>query len=86
MKEFLEEEKLKFCLSGIENDGGRFIDFDGTVEWIENHDTRLINFVLDEVKREVEKKSFTGTIGYYDELKVVSFKDISTIIDQLKLK
>lgn len=44
------------------------------------------NKVLDEVKREVEKKSFTGTIGYYDELKVVSFKDISTIIDQLKLK
>lgn len=34
--------------------------------------------LLDEVKREVEKKAGEGTL--------VSIKDISTIIDQLKLK
>ena len=79
LQQFLDSERVQFS-------GSTFYTTTQVREWVKDHDTRLINKVLDEVKREVEKKSFTGTIGYYDELKVVSFKDISTIIDQLKLK
>lgn len=79
LQQFLDSERVQFS-------GSTFYTTTQVREWLKDHDTRLINKVLDEVKREVEKKSFTGTIGYYDELKVVSFKDISTIIDQLKLK
>ena len=79
LQQFLDSERVQFS-------GSTFYTTTQVREWLKDHDTRLINKVLDEVKREVEKKSFTGTIGYYDELKVVSFKDISTIIDQLRLK
>lgn len=65
LQQFLQLESEKFAEAMIDKE-----------DWfLSDHDTRLINKVLDEVKREVEKKC------YDDEIQV-----FSTIIDQLKLK
>lgn len=61
---------------------------------IKRNNTRLINFVLDKVKEEVEKleycskccspKEYCHNWGEYES--AVSTKEISTIIDNIKIK
>lgn len=84
LKEFLEEER---------EDTIKDLFFDGKStndvrESIINHDTRLINKILDEVKDKVNKLD-TEQINY--GLDTVSFPmiikiDVLNILDQLKLK
>ena len=51
--------------------------------WLKDHDTRLINFILSEVEREVEKKQYYSDDG---QQYVTSIEDISTIINNMKVK
>lgn len=95
LKNFLEEEKL-ILLNRISMYEQFRISMD---EYIKDHDTRLINKVLEIVKSEVEKKlekwdesaqELEDGWGNYTvflpwELKY-NKKDISTIIDNLKVK
>ena len=75
IQEFLEEEKKKFWDK---------LDYDPLVNHlISERDTRLINFILDKANEVVAKKSV------YDHdygLEIVFTKDISTTINQLRVK
>ena len=59
---FLEEEREKFNLQFCENYDWWITDEEPEAkpslvkEWLKDHDTRLINFVLDTVMEEIEKK------------------------------
>jgi len=59
--------------------------------WIKNHDTRLINFVLDEAKKEVEKKLETDYNMQHEVYTPYNINnrviyDISTLLENLKVK
>lgn len=74
IQQFLESERVRFS-------GSTFYTTTQVTEWLKDHDTRLINKVLDEVKREVEKEA------YPDFEQGRSYRNsVLTIIDQLKLK
>lgn len=59
---------------------------------IKRNNNRLINFILDKVKEEVEKKEIKESVPFTDgttqefETGLVDLEDISTIIDNLKIK
>lgn len=55
LKNFLEGENEKFKKYGLAPDSYGFLDEDECADWLKDHDTRLINFVLDLVEKEVEK-------------------------------
>ena len=78
IQQFLESERVQFS-------GSTFYTTTQVADWLKDHDTRLINKVLDEVKREVEKKKVFMDLA---ELMcdIIYPDDILTIIDQLKLK
>ena len=87
LQQFLDSERVQFS-------GSTFYTTTQVREWLKDHDTRLINKVLDEVKREVENcllKQYAGRATNNKNATVwierdVFKNDISTIIDQLKLK
>lgn len=90
IQQFLDSERVQFS-------GSTFYTTTQVREWLKDHDTRLINKVLDEVKREVEKEmkgNEESRIFYKDVLASQSYingygnacEDISNLIDQLKLK
>lgn len=100
LQQFLEEERNRYSkeYTNIVTEDGMIGELE-VDDLLEDHDTRLINKVLDEVKREVEKKlekwdesaeeledgwgNYTVCLPWELKEKKV---DISTIIDQLKLK
>lgn len=93
LKNFLEEQNSIFYKTLCDSDSNEGVDDYGL--WIFNgdkmvkdieiitqkHNTRLINFVLDLVAKEVEKKK--GTDFYIGEL--ITIDDISTIINKLRV-
>lgn len=56
------KNKLTAFLEGEKGNVPRYIG-EPIEDWVENHDTRLMNFVLDIVGEEVEKK-----ISFYEEM------------------
>lgn len=51
---------------------------------IKDHDTHLVNFVLDLVEKEVEKKTIVWADTLQGYIKIVPKHDISTIVNNLK--
>lgn len=107
LNQFLEEEQkeLKKELNAFQFgtvlavETGVYIDrYEQAVEYIhektKDHDTRLVNFVLELVKEEVEKleycskccspKEYCKEWGKWES--AVDTKDISTLVDSLKIK
>lgn len=83
LKNFLEEEQQDVTHKMFNDVVDKMeditpFDFMGRIR---DHDTRLINFVLDLVEKEVEKKK--GADFYIGEL--ITIDDISTIINNLRV-
>ncbi len=76
IQQFLEEEKEK-----VRN--AYFYKADDFDVALKDHDTRLINFVLSEVEKEVE---MLPTNYFLQAIPYVKETDISTIINNLKVK
>lgn len=71
LKNFLEGEKRRFEVNFLDED---------YIEFYKDHDTKLVNFVLDLVEKEVEKKKYgkgSDEHIYLDEL--------STIVNNLRV-
>lgn len=81
LKNFLEEETQNITQYAY------FVDHQSEEELAEvvrEHNTRLINFILDLVEKEVgKKKQYGDTKDAYEF--VLSTKDISTIINNLRV-
>lgn len=103
IQQFLEEEITDFgidfgharnCDVQPPNDGEQlcYCGYEQLEEWVKNHDTRLINFILGEVKREVEKKLQSNEFWKqtfpqeYVEGYRIATDDISTIVNNLRVK
>lgn len=96
LKNFLEGEKNTFDKEVYEIDdfGKRYYPIDKVEKWIKDHDTRLINHVLDLVKSEVEKKEKellsdmsqdTSSLQKKAFYLVRFSNEISTILNNLKI-
>ena len=93
LKNFLEGENERFYKEPVrelhlkeENADGSFSEQVYMHNWVKEHDTRLINFVLDLVEKEVGKLKRTDETQMnedhvYDE----ALDDISTIINNLRV-
>lgn len=88
LKNFLEEEKYKINQDLQEPHLYDLSKGADLKRWIADHDTRLINHVLDLVGKEVKSKSFEiKTPETISELqKVISLDSVSTIINNLRIK
>ena len=87
------KEGAKFCCGGDYCDGNHLED----MQDLKNHDTRLINFVLDLVEKEVGKlPEVSGCVGIFMHTSPTEAKewccprhygqsDISTIINNLRV-
>lgn len=94
IQQFLEEEKREFAekVTSIALTDYLIKSETRMDEAIKDHDTRLINFILGEVKREVEKKLQSNEFWKqtfpqeYVEGYRIATDDISTIINNLRVK
>jgi len=89
---FLEEEREKFNLQFCENYDWWITDEEPEAkpslvkEWLKDHDTRLINFILDTVMEEIGKlyEPYEGEEQIMIEHHILD--KVSTIINNLKVK
>jgi len=74
---FLEEEREKFNLQFCENYDWWITDEEPEAkpslvkEWLKDHDTRLINFILDTVMEEIkkeEKEKWVKVFDYHNDM------------------
>lgn len=91
IEKFLEDEKemLRLMLQQTVTEGY----FEGDENWIKDHDTHLINFLLDTLQRKVEKKkqihkeiirTHESLPKEWHEGNIKGLEDISTIINSFK--
>lgn len=83
IQQFLEEERNRYSKE-YDNliDDGEIGELEAD-DLLEDHDTRLINFILSEVEKEVE---MLPTNYFLQAIPYVKETDISTIINNLRVK
>lgn len=93
IEEFLKQQQNKFnseimCANsyGLTKIGVYTVDSTPQIDWLKDHDTRLINFILDKVEEEIENKENLVKNGYEHSPVYFDKDDVLTIINQLRIK